>query len=146
MKRHRKYYRNENTAAQQWELQGRKGAYDWQTIGYGKSYSEILSDPDKYVKPSTDHVIAYSRLVQAGITDADIVNIPPNIVETTSYKNSRKNNKLVHDWLKETGAPDWFVKKWKSEHQRRVTKIVQRQQKKYPAWKLTPERKKLLGI
>lgn len=146
MKRHRKYYRNGNTAATQWELQGRKGAYDWKTIGYGESYESIISNPASMINPSTDHVVAYSRLVQAGITDADIVNIPPNIVETTRSKNSRKNAKLVHDWLKDSGAPTWFVRKWKKEHKKRVGAIVNRQTKRYPEWELTPERKKLLGL
>ena len=134
---------------------GKKGV--WERQGRRCAISEILgirSPVDGERAPSwkrvhSDHIVSIARLVRAEIdtTDPEIVGWENhNLWLVDADLNGSKNDAIVYEWAEKQGALPWSIALFRALHFETARGIIQKQQEIYPQWKLTEERREILGI
>ena len=140
--RHRPYPRGYGGPRKRWADQQEHCA-----LGYSDFDGAPWSLVSKYME--TDHLVPVHLLSQIGIVDKRVVNTLDNLWVIHWEKNrgfNGKSDKPLHVWLSEIGEPDPVVDMGRQWYEHTVGLIVQAQQAIDPAFVLTDEKKRILGL
>ena len=98
---------------------------------------------------NADHIVPIARLIKAEIdtTDPEIVGWENcNIWLIDRDLNGSKNDGIIHEWAEKRGALPHAVAMLRAIHIEATARIVKAHSAIYPQWKLTEERREILGI